>query len=157
MPDKYYQGKYIVINRDKYLGDEKAIWYRSSWELKFAKWCDYNSKVLYWGSEIIKIPYIGLDGNEHHYYPDFYVEMKNEGDKDNIKWIVEIKPKKESLQPIKPINETRKKLKNYEYELKTYYKNIKKWEAAYVYAKNKGLDFKIMTEDVLKLSLFKIL
>ena len=32
---KYKQGKYILINKEKYLGDPTNIIYRSSWEFFF--------------------------------------------------------------------------------------------------------------------------
>ena len=32
---KYLQGKYIVRNKKKYMGDHNNVVYRSSWELNF--------------------------------------------------------------------------------------------------------------------------
>ena len=48
-----YRGKYIAKNPQKYAGDSTQIVYRSSYELRFMKWCDFNDSVLQWGSEEI--------------------------------------------------------------------------------------------------------
>lgn len=42
---QYYQGKYKVKNYQKYKGDPTNVIYRSSWELKFLKYCDDNDNV----------------------------------------------------------------------------------------------------------------
>ena len=63
-----YKGRYRVANPKKYRGDIKEVVYRSSWELKFMKWCDYNHNVLEWGSETTIIPYKSpVDSKIHRY------------------------------------------------------------------------------------------
>ena len=66
------KGKYITRNSAKYRGDYRNIIYRSSWELKFMKYCDMNPNILEWGSEEIVIPYRSpLDNRVHRYFVDF--------------------------------------------------------------------------------------
>ena len=68
------KGKYIPKNSAKYRGDYRNIIYRSSWELKFMKYCDGNPSILEWGSEEIIIPYRSpLDNKIHRYFVDFYI------------------------------------------------------------------------------------
>ena len=52
-----YKGRYRISNPVKYRGNIHDVIYRSSWELKFMKWCDTNISVLEWGSETMVIPY----------------------------------------------------------------------------------------------------
>ena len=47
---QYKQGKYTPVNKEKYNGKHTPE-YRSSWELKFFRWCDRNDNVLKWSSE----------------------------------------------------------------------------------------------------------
>jgi hypothetical protein len=77
-----YKGRFVSTNPQKYVGDSTNIVYRSSYELKFMKWCDMNSSVKRWASEEIVIPYISpIDGKKHRYFPDFLIEIRT---KDNI-------------------------------------------------------------------------
>ena len=74
------------------------------------KYCDNNEHILEWGSEEIVIPYrCPTDGRVHRYYPDFYVKLR---DKDNVlkKYIIEIKPRKQTEPPKKPSRQTKKYL-----------------------------------------------
>jgi len=119
------------------------IIYRSLWELKFMKWCDTHNHILEWGSEEIVVPYRSpLDGRVHRYFPDFYIKVKN---KNGIlkKYIIEIKPKKQTLEPKKP----KRKTKNYISEVTTYVTNQAKWEAAREWCLDRGLEFLILTEE----------
>lgn len=109
----------------------QPIIYRSSYERKFIYWLENSSRVKYWGSESIKIPYTYIDGTQHNYYPDYVIEMVN-GDK----YIVEIKPKN---QTIKPINENT-------WAWKEYSKNMCKWAEARRFCDQHGIKFKILTE-----------
>ena len=73
-----YKGRFIPNNPKKYVGDVMEIIYRSSYELKFMKWCDLNESVLRWSSEEIVIPYVSpADGLVHRYYVDFYIEVQD--------------------------------------------------------------------------------
>lgn len=147
MPSKYYQGLYELRNTDKYKGDPTKIYYRSSWEFRFCKWADYSEKVIAWVSEDIEIPYKDRFGTQRTYYPDYYVEFLKEGK--IHRWIVEVKPKKETVPPPKPTKMTPKRKKDYIAALETYMKNYKKWAAAVSYCNKRGMEFKIITEDVL--------
>ena len=138
---KYAKGKYRPRSPYKYQGDITNIVYRSSWEYKFMKWCDYTPSVTKWGSEEIFIPYISpVDGKKHRYYPDFYVEIGGK------KYIVEVKPFRQTLEP-----KTQKKVtKTYINEVFTYAVNKAKWTAAEKFCKSTGLEFMIITEKELK-------
>ena len=50
------KGKYKPINPNKYQGDPTNIVYRSSWELKFMRFCDLRDDVVQWQSEEIIVP-----------------------------------------------------------------------------------------------------
>ena len=72
-----YKGKYTPKNPNKYKGNPHRIVYRSLWERKFMKYCDFNDAVLEWGSEEVIIPYLSpWDGRIHRYFPDFYIKVK---------------------------------------------------------------------------------
>ena len=138
---KYATGKYRAKIPSKYVGDASNIVYRSSWEYKFMKWCDYNPHVTEWGSEEIFIPYVSpVDGKKHRYFPDFYVKVKGK------KYIVEVKPFRQTLEP-----KTQKKVtKTYINEVFTYAVNKEKWTAAESFCKRTGLQFMLITEKELK-------
>ena len=137
----YKQGRYRPVNSDKYKGKGNPE-YRSSWELKFFKWCDKNPNVLKWSSESTIIPYISpLDNKIHRYFVDGNVTIK-EGN--NIKnYLIEIKPEKQTKPPIES---KRKKKTTIMYEKMQYVVNQAKWSAAKQYATKKNLDFLILTE-----------
>lgn len=136
---KFIQGIFIPRNKDKFIGS-KAV-YRSSLELRFMKFCDYNEKVIKWGSENVIIPYINpLDGKMHRYFVDNFVQIK-EGDRVK-RYLVEIKP---SSQLSPPKTKYRKK-SNLIYEQTMYITNQAKWQAAREWCNKKGLEFIIITE-----------
>lgn len=88
------------------------------------------------------IPYrCKTDGRLHRYFVDIKFEMN-----DGRVFLVEIKPKKETLPPKNP----GKKTKRYITEVMTYAKNISKWEAAKEYAMDRGWLFEVWDEDFLK-------
>jgi hypothetical protein len=136
-----YKTKYIPENPDKYLGNPKNIVCRSNWERKFCKYLDKNANIIRWSSEELKIPYVSsIDKQLHNYYPDFVFEAKKE---DKIQtYIVEIKPKKQTISP-KP----KKNKRAYLNECITYETNMCKWKAAEAFCKTNGWIFKILTED----------
>lgn len=140
------KGKFIPRNVAKYRGDYKNIIYRSSWELKFMKYCDLNINILEWGSEEVVIPYRSpLDGKVHRYFVDFYIKVKDING--NIqKYLIEVKPKKQTKEP-KP---QKRMTKKYIYEVTEYVKNQAKWDAAKDYCDDRNYKFMIITEDELK-------
>lgn len=149
MSKKYKQfqkGIYKPVNPTKYVGVSQPT-YRSSYELKFFRWCDNNPNVVRWGSESISIPYISpLDRRIHHYFPDNIVQIK-EGE--IIKnYIVEIKPSKQTAPP--DVN-NRKSQKRVLFEQVQWAVNSAKWEAATQWCKKAGFIFLILTEQELKI------
>lgn len=59
------------------------IYYRSSYELDFLKWCESNKKTFC--SCPFSIPYTSADGSVRQYLPDFLIDNK---------YVVEVKPKR---------------------------------------------------------------
>lgn len=146
--EKYHQGKFHPRNPEKYIGDVNNIIYRSSWELKFMRYCDRKENIIEWGSEEFFIPYFDPTTERvRRYFPDFY--MKVQENSGAIKrYIVEIKPKK---QTIKPQKSSKKRNKTYINEVLTYEKNKAKWKAAEDFCESRLLNFIVMTEDDLGL------
>ena len=140
-----YKGRYRPSNPKKYKGDSSNIIYRSLWERKFMVYCDNQTKILEWGSEEIVLPYRSpIDNKVHRYYPDFYIKVKES----NVKikrYIIEIKPKKQTVEP----KMKKKKTKGYIYEVYEYAKNQAKWKAAEEFCKDRMWEFKVLTEDEL--------
>ena len=133
--DKYKQGKYNLINQDKYCGDPTCIWFRSGWEYKLYRWVDVNDKVLKWNVEGITIPYQMEENGKWktlRYHPDIYCEIQK-GDGTTDKVVIEIKPHAETIPPVMSKNVTAKTLETHEYRLKMYLKNVNKWTAAKEY------------------------
>ena len=140
-----YKGKYRPSNPEKYRGDYTGIVYRSLWELKFMKYCDSNENILEWGSEEIVLPYISpIDNRYHRYFPDFYIKVKERGGKIK-KYVIEIKPKKQCIEP----KVQKRKTRGYVYEVCEYAKNQAKWKAAKEFCEDRQWEFKVLTEDEL--------
>lgn len=140
-----YKGKYIPTNPQKYKGNPNAIIFRSLWELKLFKYLDLSSNVLEWGSEEVIIKYVSpVDGKVHRYFVDCYAKIV---DKDgNVrKFLIEVKPKKETLPPKKPKRQTPKYIR----EVYKYMTNLSKWRQASAYAEKYGMKFIILTEEEL--------
>ena len=140
-----YKGKYKPRFPKKYKGNPTNIIYRSSWELKFMRYCDSNQNILEWGSEEFCLPYKSpLDNRIHRYFPDFYIKVR-ESTGIIKKMIIEVKPKRQCMDPKKPKRKTR----GYIYEVREYVKNQAKWKAAEEYCIDRGFEFKILTENEL--------
>ena len=145
---RYRQGVYKPINRKKYSGKHDPI-YRSSWELKFFRWADKNSRVVRWGSENIIIPYVSpVDRRIHRYFVDNFIVFLNSENKPK-KYLIEIKPSKSVA---KPVPNKRKKESTILYEQKTWLVNQAKWEAAKKWAEEKDYEFLILTEKELNIN-----
>ena len=139
--DRFRQGIYNPKNATKYIGKEKPA-YRSSFELKFFRWCDDNPNVLEWASEAVIIPYISpIDGKAHRYYTDGIIALKEATGV--IKYIIEIKPLKQVLPPEQG---KRKKKSTILHENTQYIINNAKWNAAREWCKAKSYKFQILTE-----------
>ena len=141
---KYYKGKFNPERPNKYKGNVRNIIYRSGWERRFMIYCDRNENVVEWGSEEVVIPYQSpLDGKIHRYYPDFYVKVK-QPNHTVVKYIVEIKPKRQTKPPRR---NPKRKTKSWLWEVKEYSKNQAKWDSALKFCEKQGMEFKILTED----------
>ena len=140
-----YKGRYTPKNPKKYKGDHHNIVYRSLWERKFMVYCDNSDNILEWGSEEIIIPYLSpWDGKLHRYFPDFYIKVRQASG--NIKkFIIEVKPKKQTRPPESVHRKTKKWLN----EVKTYSINEAKWKSASEWCSNNDMEFKILTEEEL--------
>ena len=140
-----YKGRYRPSNPKKYKGDSSNIISRSLWERKFMVYCDNQTKILEWGSEEIVLPYRSpIDNKVHRYYPDFYIKVRESNGKIK-RYIIEIKPKKQTVEP----KMKKRKTKGYIYEVYEYAKNQAKWKAAEEFCKDRMWEFKVLTEDEL--------
>jgi len=136
-----YSGIYKIKNKRKYKGDPNKVVYRSLWERACFEWCDTNSAVKKWSSEEIVVPYIyDVDKRYHRYFVDLYIQFEDKT------LLIEVKPKKET----KPPEYKGRKTKKYLMEGMTFVKNQNKWKAAEEYAKDRGWQFLVWTEDDLK-------
>jgi len=142
--DGYLQGYYNPTNKSKYVGKGKPF-FRSSWESRVFFWCDTNRNVLEWSVESIAIPYLyEIDQRIHRYYPDVIAKIQtSQGIK---KYIIEIKPYRQTLEPKKPKNKNKKRQDRFIYETLRFIKNKNKWNATEQYCKKYGFEFKIITE-----------
>lgn len=137
-----YSGKFQPKNPKKYKGDAQNIIWRSTWELRLMKWLDENVSVIEWQSEEIAISYVSPeDGRRHRYFPDFIVKvLKADG---TIKtMLLEVKPKHQTKEPRKQKRVTKK----YITEVVTWGKNQAKWKAAEEFCKDRGWEFRLITE-----------
>lgn len=133
---RFAQGKFILKNREKYVGVKEPT-YRSSWEFMFMKACDEHPHIHHWASESIHIPYRCPVTNKNTIYvPDFFISYV---DKDSNKHaeIVELKPSNHTLI---------EKVGNNPANQIQFVKNQAKWEAARAWAKQNGFKFRVVNE-----------
>jgi hypothetical protein len=144
---KTYKGFFKPKNPKKYKGDPTNIIYRSLWERKVMTFLDENDSVLEWQSEELAIPYKSPKDNRiHRYFPDFVAKL--ELPDGSIKTVVmEVKPKKETIEP----KVKSKKTKQYINEVVTWGVNQAKWKSAREYCADKGYEFRLITEDDLRI------
>lgn len=99
--------------------------------------CDNNPNILKWASEPIRINYRNpFTGKATIYVPDFliyYIDRSGNHCAD----VIEVKPKKETS-----LGEAKSR-RDQAYTVL----NMAKWEAAKAWCKQKGLNFKIVTEE----------
>ena len=137
-----YKGKYKVREPYKYKGDPTKVVYRSLWERKFMTYCDTNINIIEWGSEEMYVWYRSpIDNRPHRYFPDFYIKAR-ESNGQIKKYIIEVKPQRQTAPPAKPKRQT----KGYLREAFEYAKNQAKWKAANEWCLDRGFEFKILTE-----------
>jgi hypothetical protein len=134
---RFAQGKYTLKHPNKYVGN-KTPTYRSSWEFAFMRFCDEHPSVEKWASEAIKIPYRNpLTGRYTVYVPDFFIAYANKKGKQQVE-LIEVKPANQAFR------ENLGRSKNNQAH---YIVNKAKWEAARAYCKQKGIRFRIVTEN----------
>lgn len=143
---KFKQGVFKPKHPEKLLGKDGFAYYRSGLELSYFRILDSNPNVLKWGSEEIIVPYY-FEEKWHKYYIDIFVIFKN-GD-DIKKFIIELKPHKQTVQPVWS---KRRKQSTYLNECREFAKNTAKWESARKFAKSKGCEFHILTEKDLNIN-----
>ena len=139
--NKFRQGIFKPIHESKYKGTYPII-YRSSYELRFMRWCDSNPNIIKWGSESNIIPYYDSTQRKvRRYFVDNFIELQ----KDNKihKYLIEIKP---SSQTVAPINKKYKRKSTMLYEQTMFINNQEKWAAAKDWCKKNGYQFAIITE-----------
>jgi len=142
-----YSGRFHPRNQKKYYGDVSNIWYRSLWERKVMEWFDDNENVIEWSNEELIIPYISpLDNKYHRYFPDFVAKIKGK-DGSVKKFVIEVKPEKQTRQPEKPKKVTRRFIN----EVATWGVNEAKFKAAKEFCADRGWHFEIITERELRI------
>ena len=133
---KYAQGKYQLINPQKYVGN-KTPTYRSSWEFIFMQFCDHNPSVLQWASEAVHINYRNpLTGKPTIYVPDFLM-VYNDAKGASHAEIIEVKPVKETS-----LQEAGKSPRAQASAIL----NMAKWEAARAWCTAHKMRFRVVTE-----------
>jgi hypothetical protein len=138
MAKNFKQGFYTLRHPEKYVGDPNKVVFRSSWEEQTCSFFDNNPNVLRWSSEEIYIPYIKpTDGKVHRYYPDYWIEYKNNTG-NVVQEIIEVKPEDQVF--------IQRKSRLTEWDKVTYNINRAKWKAAGEFCKKKGIKFRILTE-----------
>ena len=145
----FVQGYYRLENPEKYIGDPMSIIYRSSWEYRFCRYCDYTQEVVKWSCEPMGIPYVHpIDNRIHTYYVDYYMKLqKGETYKE---YFAEVKPRASLEKPLLDGEKiTTKKLKTYNDRLTTWLVNRAKFAAAKQFAEKQGWQFILVTEEFL--------
>lgn len=136
-----YKGKFTPKNPQKYAGDATNIIWRSTWERKVMDWLDQSESVIYWSSEELAIKYYNpVDNKIHRYFPDFIIKVKKK-DGTVMTHVIEIKPEHQTKQPIR-----KKQTQKFINEYITYTINQSKWKAATEFCKDRGWEFRILTE-----------
>ena len=134
---RFAQGKFRLKFPEKYSGTRMPT-YRSSWEYTFMKFCDEHPSVSQWASEAVKIPYRNpLTGKQTIYVPDFFIVYADKGGKQKVE-LVEVKPKNQSVK--ENLGRSRNNQAHY-------IMNMAKWSAAKSWCKQKGIFFRVITEE----------
>ena len=134
---KWAQGKFVVKNKEKFLGNRDPI-YRSSWEFQFMKFCDEHPSIIKWASESIKIPYRNpFTGKYTIYVPDFFISYIDAEGKQHTE-LIEVKPHNQTS-----IKEAKRNKRDQAHAVL----NHAKWEAANAWCKQNKIRFRIVTEN----------
>ena len=136
-----YKGRFVPKNPKKYAGDANNIIWRSTWERKVMDWLDQSESVVYWSSEELVIRYYNpIDNKIHRYFPDFIVKVKRK-DGTVMTHVLEVKPEYQTKEPVR-----KRKTQKFINEYVTYTINQSKWKAATEFCKDRGWEFRILTE-----------
>ena len=147
---KTLKGTFRPKNPEKYKGDYTNILYRSSWERIFMNWCDTNPNIKRWQSEEKAIWYYNpVQKKNCRYFPDFIVEYERK-DGITLQEMIEVKPYR---QVVGPPENPKRRTKSWVASVMTYMVNQAKWKAARKYCENKGMNFRIVTEKELGITL----
>jgi hypothetical protein len=134
---KFAKDYYKIKNVEKYVGNKDPM-YRSSWELTFMQFCDFNPSIQQWSSEPVKIPYRDpLTGKQTVYVPDFLIVYLDKNMKKHVE-MIEIKPSNQMLK---------ERVGKNAYNQAQYVKNMAKWEAASIWCKNQNIKFRVINEN----------
>ncbi len=137
------KGRFKPLHPEKYKGDPQNIWFRSSWERDMMGWLDKRDDVISWMSEERVVWYKNpVTKKNARYFQDFIVRYK----KNDIihEEMIEIKPYRQVTGP-NP-NPTRR-TKNWVREVQNYAINQAKWKAAMNYCEDRGMSFRILSEE----------
>lgn len=141
---KFTQGYFRPNHPEKYIGDINDIVYRSSWELKVMRRCDTEKNIVQWSSETMVIPYWSrADNRMRRYFVDFIIKVREKSGELKT-WLVEVKPKSQTMPPVHSKGKKKKTILTEEY---TWMVNNDKWNAAKAFADKNGMGFMILTED----------
>lgn len=122
------------------------VQFKSKLEFIAFKYADMNPKISKFSVEPFNIQYVKpTDNKVHRYFIDMFLEFVT-GDK----FLVEVKSKSETYQPQKPKCLNPKTIIRYKEAIETYVINKAKWKAAEDFAKQRGMQFIILTEEQLK-------
>ena len=142
MSKKFKQGIYIPLNKEKYIHSKSKMnenvnypIYRSSWELKFFKFCDNCEKITSWMSEPFGIKYFNpIKNKTSTYYPDALINYNGDT------YLIEIKPKSQVTSQSSKSS----------YDILSQKVNEAKWLAAKEFCEKKGYKFTILTDNFFK-------
>jgi hypothetical protein len=139
----FHKGQFHPTNINKYSGNPKKIFFRSSLEKRLMLLFDKNPIFEKWSSEEKNciVGYRGIDGKAHRYFIDFYIKLYN-----GKEYLIEVKPLKKTKVP-------RKNSKNYLYESAEFIRNQLKFEAGKKHAKKLGMEYVIITDKTIKTEL----
>lgn len=143
---KFYKGKFVPKNPQKYKGDVTNIVYRSSWELRCMRRFDGDPNILEWNSEDVIVQYVSpLDGKVHRYFVDFTIKMRDRAGNISVH-MLEVKPKAQTIPPVvQPYK--KKPSKKYITEVSRWGVNEAKWNAARAFCAKRGWQFHVITEE----------
>jgi hypothetical protein len=160
----WYQGTFVPKHPEKCLNFNGKLYpdktlpitYRSSWEQIMCNFCDLEVNVLAWGSEVVEISYYSeIDQKTHRYVLDFLIILRNK--KGELKkYAVEVKPGNQSawlddkgnvIYPPAPKKKTQKAMARWQERCQVIRRNSEKWEAAKDWARKRGFEFVVKTEN----------